>query len=84
MYNAQSFFVPNAINRYNIAAWMPLKYNKDGSLDIYMQKDSPGKALESNWLPAPDGEFSVTNRIYWPKPEALNGTWKASAIRQVK
>ena len=84
MYDAQSFFVPNALNRYNIAAWMPLKYNKDGSLDIYLQKDSPGKALESNWLPAPEGAFNVTNRIYWPKPAALDGTWKAPAIVQVK
>ena len=84
MYNAQSFFVDNPINRYNIAAWMPLKYNKDGSLDIYIQHESPGKANEANWLPAPEGDFSVTNRIYWPKPEALDGTWKASPITRVK
>ncbi len=84
MYDAASFFVPNSINRYNIAAWMPLKYNKDGSLDIYLQKDSPGKALESNWLPAPDGDFNLTNRIYWPKPEALDGTWKASPVVKAK
>ena len=84
MYNAQSFLVDNPINRYNIAAWMPLKYNKDGSLDIYIQRESPGKANEANWLPAPEGEFSVTNRIYWPKPEALDGTWKASPITRVK
>ena len=84
MYDAQSFFVPNALNRYNIAAWMRLKYNKDGSLDIYLQKDSPGKALESNWLPAPGGEFNVTNRIYWPKPAALDGTWQAPPIKRVQ
>ena len=84
MYNAQSFLVDNPINRYNIAAWMPLKYNKDGSLDIYIQNESPGKANEANWLPAPEGDFSVTNRIYWPKPEALDGTWKASPITRVK
>jgi len=84
MYDAQSFFVPNPINRYNIAGWMPLKTNKDGSVDIYLQKDSPGKALESNWLPAPAGDFNVTNRIYWPKPEALDGTWKAAAIKRMQ
>ena len=84
MYNAQSFFVDNAINRYNIAAWMPLQYNKDGSLDIYIQRESPGKQQQANWLPAAEGEFSVTNRIYWPKPAALDGTWKASAITRVK
>ncbi len=84
MYNAQSFFVDNPLNRYNIAAWMPLKYNKDGSLDIYIQRESPGKALESNWLPAAEGDFNVTNRIYWPKAGALDGTWKASPITRVK
>jgi hypothetical protein len=81
MYNEQSFLVANPINRYNIAGWMPLKYNSDGSLDIYMQRESPGTAKESNWLPAPDGKFNVTLRIYWPKESALDGTWKPPAIR---
>jgi hypothetical protein len=80
MYNAQSFFVENPINRYNIAAWMPLKYNKDGSLDIYIQAERPGKDKQANWLPAPQGEFNMTMRIYWPKPEALDGSWKPSPI----
>jgi hypothetical protein len=80
MYNAQSFLVANPINRYNIAGWMPLKYNSDGSLDIYMQHDSPGTAKESNWLPAPQGKFNVTLRIYWPKESVLDGTWKPPAI----
>ena len=68
MYNAQSFMVENPINRYDIASWMPLKYNKDGSLDVYVQKDSPGKDKETNWLPAAAGEFSITMRVYRPKP----------------
>jgi hypothetical protein len=59
---------------------MPVKYNKDGSLDIYVQKDSPGKVKEANWLPAADGEFSITMRNYWPKAEALDGTWKPGAV----
>lgn len=80
MYNAQSFLASNPINRYNIAAWMPLKYNPDGSLDIYIQRESPGKEKEPNWLPAPQGEFSVTMRIYWPKESMLDGTWKPPAI----
>ena len=84
MYNAQSFFVANPINRYNIAAWMPLKYNADGSLDIYIQRDSPGKEKVSNWLPASQGEFSVTMRIYWPKESMLDGSWKPPGIQQVK
>jgi hypothetical protein len=81
MYNAQSFLVDNPINRYNIAGWMPLKRNPDGSLDVYIQRDSPGKDKESNWLPAPQGEFNVTLRIYWPKESVLDGTWKPPAIQ---
>jgi hypothetical protein len=80
MYNAQSFFVENPLNRYNIAGWMPLKYNDDGSLDIYVQKKSPGADKESNWLPAPDGIFSVTMRIYWPTYDALDGNWYPPAL----
>ncbi len=83
MYDAQSFFVENPIKRYNISAWMPLKYNTDGSLDIYIQNDSPGKAMESNWLPAAAADFSVTLRVYWPKEAMINGSWKAPGIKKV-
>jgi hypothetical protein len=84
MYNAQSFFVNNPINRYNVAGWMPLKYEPDSSLDIYIQRDSPSKDKESNWLPAAQGEFNVTMRIYWPKESMLDGSWKPPGIRLVK
>ena len=84
MYDAQSFFVDNPINRYNVAAWMPLKYNRDGSLDIYIQRDSPGKDKEANWLPAAKDDFSMTMRVYWPKPAMLDGTWKPSPVQSVK
>ncbi len=80
MYDGKSFLVDNPINRYNIAAWMPLKYNPDGSLDIYLQTDSPGKGKESNWLPAAKGEFSPTMRIYWPQEAAIDGKWQPPAI----
>ena len=50
------------INRYNIAAWMPFKYIKDGSLGVYVQRDSPGNAKEANWLPAAKDEFSLTSK----------------------
>ena len=47
----------------------------DGSLVLHIQKDSPGAALEPNWLPAPDGPFYIVVRLYGPKPEVLDGSW---------
>lgn len=79
-----NFYVRNSIDRYAIAPWMPLKYNADGSLDIYFQVESPGKDKESNWLPVPHGPFNVTIRNYWPKEEALDGTYKNPPIRKVQ
>jgi len=82
MYDAQNFLAANPINRYNIAGWMPLTYNADGSLDVLIQHASPGKHRESNWLPAPDGSFNVTLRMYWPKDAVLDGSWTPPAIRK--
>jgi hypothetical protein len=87
MYNAQSFFVANPINRYAISSWMSLQLNKDGSLDLYIQRESPGKNKETNWLPAAEDEFSVTMRMYWPKdkpPSVLDGTWRPTGIRMAQ
>ena len=83
MYNPESFFVDNPLGRYAISSWMPLKRNKDGSIDIYLQRDSPGEAQTRNWLPAPIGGFNVTLRMYWPKsedPSILDGSWKPPGI----
>jgi hypothetical protein len=86
MYGPDSFFVVNPINRYALSSWMPLKKNADGSLDLYLQHESPGKNRESNWLPASDKDFNVTLRMYWPEekaPSILDGTWKPPAVTQV-
>jgi hypothetical protein len=73
--------------RSAISSWMPLKRNPDGSIDVYIQNESPGKDKESNWLPAPKGEFNVTMRMYWPRekdPSILDSTWKPSGIKRVQ
>ncbi len=59
----------------------PLKFNDDGSLDVYIQRDSPGKDKESNWLPAAQEDFSLTLRMYWPKEAVLDGSWKPPAVK---
>ncbi len=61
-----------------------LKYNDDGSLDIYIQNESPGQDKESNWLPAPNDRFSVTMRLYWPKEEALKDDWYPAPIKKLE
>jgi hypothetical protein len=86
MYGADSFFVENPIDRYAISSWMPLQQGSDGSLDIYIQKDSPGKDRESNWLPAPKGDFNLTLRMYWPKdkPISINdGSWVPPGVKGI-
>jgi hypothetical protein len=77
-------FVPNPIDRYAIGDRDRLKFNPDGSLDLYIQNESPGKNREANWLPAPKDDFNLALRIYWPKSELLNGDWKPPAVQPVK
>jgi hypothetical protein len=74
--------VANPIPRYAISSWMrQLRHNKDGSLDILIQPESPGKLKESNWLPASTGNFNLILRLYWPKEAVLTGTWKPPAVK---
>ena len=75
----QSLLVANPINRYLINSPMVPELSKDpnGGYTIYVQRDPPEPAKLANWLPAPEGPFTLVTRLYWPKPDALNGTWKA-------
>ncbi len=93
MYDAKNqLLVKNPINRYLINSPMMsgMKKDKDGSLTLYVQKDSPGKDKEANWLPAPDGEIYLVMRLYWPKdtpPSILpagEGTWQPPALQVAK
>src|SRR5262249_7516815 len=79
MYDGKTqLLIENPINRYLINSPMlpDLKKNPDGSLTLLIQKDSPGKDQESNWLPAPNAPPFIVMRVYWPKEVALNGTWR--------
>jgi hypothetical protein len=84
LYGPDGFFAANAINRYAIGDRDKLAFNQDGSLDIYIQSDRPDAAKESNWLPAPEGEFNLAMRLYWPKSEVMSGAWKPPAVRRVQ
>jgi len=73
LYDDEGFQVANALDRFALSSWMPFEANADGSLDLYVQNDSPGEDKETNWLPAPKGSFNLTMRLYSPKPDALTG-----------
>ncbi len=79
-YNDNYQLTPNALNRYNIHSEDMLKYNLDGSLDIYVQHVSPGPNKASNWLPIPQGAFVLMFRLYRPKDEILKGTWLPPSV----
>jgi hypothetical protein len=84
MYDADFFFVPNAINRYDLAKRDELIANPDGSIDLYLQPESPGKNKEANWLPAPKGKFVLVMRIYAPRktpPSILDGSWTPPPVK---
>ncbi len=87
MYDGKTqLLIENPINRYLINSPMlpDLKKNIDGSITLYIQKESPGKDLGSNWLPAPDGPIYLVMRLYWPKEVALQGIWQPPAVHQAK
>ena len=79
-----SLLTENPIDRYLIHSPMEpnLVRGADGGITIYVQHQSPGKDKEPNWLPAPKGPFFMALRQYWPKPEALDGSWRVpQAVR---
>ena len=61
---------------------MPFQVQRDGSLDLYFQSDSPGKDKEANWLPAPKTPFNLTMRLYSPQADALTGKWNPPPIKK--
>jgi hypothetical protein len=95
MYDGKTqFLIENPINRYLINSPMlaNMKKNKDGSLTLYIQKDSPGKEKEANWLPAPNGPIYLVMRMYWPNPKSEapsvfpigEGSWSPPGIEKAK
>ena len=83
MYNSEGYFVGNPIKRYAIGDRDPLVFNPDGSLDLYIQHESPGSDKEANWLPAAADAFNLVLRLYWPDMDILTGTWNPPPVNRV-
>jgi hypothetical protein len=86
MYNDKMAFADNPINRYSLGSMSdpPLIKNSDGSIDIYIQRDSPDPATP-NWLPAPaEGNFSLALRLYWPQESVVDKSWAPPAVQLVE
>ncbi len=82
MYDERGYLIANPIQRYAIGDHDALKFNTDGSLDILIQHERP-ESGDSNWLPAPADAFAVTLRLYLPKADFLNGSWKLPPIEKI-
>ena len=77
------FFHPNNLQRYSLGTKKNLRKSADGSLTLYVGAKSPGADKESNWLPAPNGPFSLYVRAYWGQPRHSRRSWKSPVIRKV-
>jgi hypothetical protein len=84
LYDDQGFQVANAINRFAIGDRDKLAYNPDGSLDIFIQNESPGAGKDANWLPTPKGPFNLLLRVYSPRRDMLDGAWTPPPVRRAE
>jgi hypothetical protein len=82
-YNKDGYFIANPVNRYAIGDRDRLKFNPDGSVDVYVQSQNPGADREPNWLPSGEGTFNLTIRLYWPKQAVLDGSWQPPALERM-
>jgi hypothetical protein len=83
LYNKEHLFSPNPVNRFSLGTKSKsMKLSDAGSLTLYVQNASPGADRETNWLPAPKGDFSLYIRAYWPKPELTEGHWTPPRVER--
>jgi hypothetical protein len=83
LYTDEFFYFTNPLKRYALGDRDKLKFNADGSLDIFVQEEKPDPDKESNWLPAPPDGFLLIMRIYHPAPEVMNGKWAPPTVQRL-
>jgi hypothetical protein len=55
----------------------------NGAKTLALQHESPGAARAAHWLPVPRQPFQAVARLYWPRQELLDGTYRPPGIRVV-
>ena len=83
LYTDDFFYFTNPLKRYALGDRDSLKFNEDGSLDIYLQNEKPDADKESNWLPAPPDGFWLVMRLYHPAPAVLNNEWVPPSVNRL-
>ena len=81
VYNQDGYLVANDLGRHALNSFNALQPNADGSLTLHLSHQAPAQAPTANWLPVPAGPFEVTVRLYGPRPQVLDGSWKMPAIQ---
>jgi hypothetical protein len=87
LYDEDFFFAPNALDRYELSQRNTFVPNADGSVDLYLQAESPGQDKEPNWLPTPKGKFQLVMRLYGPKkspPTIVDGSWTPPPVKKMQ
>lgn len=85
LYNEYHFFAPNTLNRYSLGTKnRNLQYDTDGSLTLYVQAEPPEEEKLPNWLPAPESDFTLYLRTYWPKIDILENRWTPPPVKRIK
>jgi hypothetical protein len=81
-YDTDGYFIPNALKRQALGDRDKLQFNPDGSLDLYIQADSPGQGKEANSLPVAKAPFTLLMRLYSPRNDILDGTWTPPPVKR--
>jgi len=83
MTDVQGYMVSNPVNRHSVGDRSNLAPNADGSTDIHIQSTS-ATGHESNWLPAPTGNFKLMLRAYLPGRAILDGDYHLPPVVRVR
>jgi hypothetical protein len=79
LYERDKQFADNELGRYAIGSTTDgLALDDTGALTLVIQHERPDDP--ANWLPAPEGSFYLTMRLYGPDARLLDGSYRLPAV----